>query len=81
MNEESESIIVENLEIFEDFVQSGQYEEMSVICKSDPLVCKFLEDITLRYNSIKFYIVNDIDRAVQESHVLASLICDYLGYE
>ena len=81
MSEEPESIIVENLEVFEDFVHSGQYEEMSVICKSDPLVCKFLEDISLRYKSIKFYIVNDIDRAVHESHILADLICGYLGYE
>ena len=81
MNEESESIIVENLEVFEDFVQSGQYKEMTALCESDPLICNFLEDVSLRYKSIKFYIINDIDRAVQESHVLASLICDYLGYE
>lgn len=71
----------ENLQIFEEFVTSSDYGQILCIAKEDHTVSNFLDDISLRYESIKFFIDIDMQRSIEESHELASMICDYLGYD
>ena len=73
--------LTENLKIFEEFVLSSDYEDIVVVAKDDHSVSDFLDHIMLRYESVKFFIDRDENRAIYESHLLASMICDYLGYE
>lgn len=73
--------ITENLRIFDDFIQSDQYRDLVGIGREDCMVAEFLEHIMLRYSSIKFFLRVDVNRATLESHELASMICDYLGYD
>ena len=75
--------LIENLEIFLNFMRSDDYAKMIVLSRTDADVNNFITDIHIRYDSICFFqeIEDYHSRAVQESHQLAQKICDFLGYE
>ncbi len=82
--EERLNIIHENLKILEEFLRSDDFHYMTSIRDADPTIKNFLKDIKTRIDTIKFF-QEQVDvshmRVVEESNVLASIICDYMGYE
>ena len=75
--------LIENLNIFLEFVQSEDYKNMVKLAREDQLLENFITDIHLRHDTISFF--QDInpahDRAILESQYLAQIICDFLDYE
>ena len=57
---------------------------MTEIEKDNPENKTFLDDIRTRIDTIRFFQETcnvTHPRVVEESHLLATIICDYLGYE
>ena len=75
--------LIENLEVFLDFVRSEDYKKMVTLAREDEIIREFISDIHLRHNTIVFFenIQEFHPRAIQESHLLAQEICEFLGYE
>ena len=75
--------LVENLEVFLDFVQSDDYMKMITLARTDEVVKDFIINIHMRHDSICFFqeIEEYHPRALLESHELAQIICDFVGYE
>ena len=76
-------VLIENLNIFLEFVQSEEYKNMVVLSREDNSIKNFISDVHLRHDTISFF--QDIhpahERAVDESQELAQIICDFLDYE
>mgnify|MGYP001203905892 CR=1 FL=1 len=72
--------IIENLKIFDDFIQSEDWVHLNSIRKENPEIDVFLTDIMLMFDSVEFFTSRDSGRAVHESNLLSSRICDFLGY-
>lgn len=81
MNEHQ--LLIENLELFLNFLQSDDYSKMITLARNDTIVSEFITDIHTRYDTICFFqeIEEYHPRAIHESHQLAQIICDLLGYE
>ena len=80
---DDQQTLIENLEVFLDFVRSEDYKKMVTLSRDDEIIRKFISDIHMRHSSITFFenIQEYHPRAIQESHLLAQEICEFLGYE
>ena len=75
--------LIENLEVFLDFIRSDDYMKLVTLSRQDDAVKKFISNIHMRHDTITFFekIQEFHPRAVYVSHLLAQEICDFLGYE
>lgn len=76
-------VLIENLNIFLEFVQSEEYKNMITLAREDNIIKNFINDVHLRHDTISFFqdIYPTHERAVEESQKLAQIICDFLDYE
>jgi hypothetical protein len=72
--------IVENLNIFDEFVRSDNWTWMQAN-RDQPEIDNFLNDIMLRFDSVEFFVSTDVQRATLESNILSSKISEFLGYK
>ena len=75
--------LIENLEVFLDFVRGEDYKMMIALAREDEIIREFIADIHLRHDTITFFeeIQEFHPRAIHESHLLAREICEFMGYE
>ena len=75
--------LIENLEVFLDFIRSDDYMKLVTLSRQDDAVKNFISNIHMRHDTITFFenIQKFHPRAVYESHLLAQEICAFLGYE
>lgn len=76
--------IKENLQIVTDFVDGDDYKYMkSVEGMEDVTIRNWIEDFNLLHKSFNFFFELDpvSERTLQESHTLATKVCNFLGYE
>lgn len=75
--------LIENLEVFLEFIRSDNYMKLVTLSREDNSVKKFISNIHMRHDTISFFenIQEFHPRAIHESHLLAQEICDFIGYE
>lgn len=77
-----DQILIENLQIYLEFVSSVDYHKLVQLARTDQHVKKFIDDIHMRYDTVLFFQDNsNYSRTVTESQQLVQIICDFMGYE
>ena len=81
--QQSRTIIFENMSLFEEFLESDQYQDFLQLRKEDEQIHNLLNEMSMRWESVKFFmkIKCTHPRAMQESHLLADLVVRVMGYE
>ena len=81
--QESRTILFENMSLFEEFLESDQYQDFLQLRKEDEQIHNLLNEMATRWDTVKFFmkIKNTHPRAIQESHLLADLVVRVMGYE
>ena len=64
--------LIENLKIFEEFVQSEEWVQLNRIRSESRVVDEFLSDIMLMFDTVEFFTEIDPQRAEFESNLLSS---------
>jgi len=81
--QQSKTIIFENMSIFEGFLESNQYQDFLELRKEDDQINNILNEMATRWETVKFFmkIKCTHPRAMQESHLLADLVIRVMEYE
>ena len=81
--EQSRTILFENMKLFEEFLESPQYQDFLRLRKDDKQIHNLLNEMAMRWETVKFFmkIKHTHPRAIHESHLLADLVVRVMDYE